>query len=259
MTPQKGNPSLGLRPGETLDALFDGELRLIQGDKGSRFSIDAPLLAAAVAAEPSESVIDLGCGNGVVALAVAHLWRPTSVVGVELQTRLAHRAARNAKLNGLADKVTITEGDVRQIRELVPHGSFNVAVTNPPYYPCKDGRINPNSERAAARHEIHGTLADFISAAAYALDHRGRLVCIYPAFRLPALMASLTEKGFKPTWIRPVQPRPGDDATLFLLEARKGGAPQFSIRPPLIIHDGECYSVEVEAVLEGRVGDQPSR
>lgn len=256
MTPVERNRSQLLRPGETLDALFDGDLQLIQGERGCRFSIDAPLLAAAVRAEPSARVVDLGCGNGVVAIAVAHLWRPSRVVGVELQAQLADRATRNARLNALDDIVEVSLGDVRQIKEVLSPQAFDVAVMNPPYYPSTDGRTNPDTEKAVARHEIHGTLADFISAAAYALDRKGRLVCIYPAFRLPMLMESLSEKGLKPTWLRPIHPRPGEDATLFLIEARKGGAPQFSIRAPLVIHENEAYSAEVKAVLEGRVGDQ---
>ena len=257
MSRSSSGPEPVLRPGETLDALFDGAIRLFQAERGSRFSIDALLLAAVSQVKQEESVVDLGCGNGVVALTMAYLWGPQRVLGIEVQEQLVERAIRNVALNGLQSSIDVRPIDVRRISEAVPSQSFDVAVMNPPYYPAQDGRINPDSERAVARHEIHGSLSDFLSAAAYALDHRGRLVCIYPAFRLPMFLASLTENGFKPAWVRPVRPRMGEEATLFLIEARKGGAPRFSIKPAVVVHDGDGYTEEVEAVLEGKIGDRP--
>ncbi len=50
----------------------------------------------------------------------------------------------------------------------------DVVITNPPFYLLGSGRINPDSQDAAARHELLGTLQDFVSAAAYLLKNGGK-------------------------------------------------------------------------------------
>ena len=50
----------------TQDRFLDGRLTVSQPRKGYRAAMDPVLLAAACPARPGQSVLELGCGAGVV-------------------------------------------------------------------------------------------------------------------------------------------------------------------------------------------------
>ncbi len=64
-------------------------------------------------------------------------------------------------------------GDIRGVRRLFPPQSFDHVVSNPPYMPVDKGRLNPDSQKAIARHEILCSIGDVIAAAAYLVLCRG--------------------------------------------------------------------------------------
>ena len=73
------------RDDETVDALFDGALKLYQRKRGYRFSLDSLLLADFATLRPDDRVIDLGTGNGVMPLILAYRYQSISVTGIEIQ------------------------------------------------------------------------------------------------------------------------------------------------------------------------------
>lgn len=236
---------------ETVDSLLGGHLVIAQHATGYRFSLDALLLAGAASEARDARVVDLGSGSGVVALALTWWHRPRRVLAVELQPQLVHLAWRNVDANRMASVVEVVAGDVREVRGLLEPGGYEVAICNPPYYPVDEGRLNPNLERAIARHELEGSLGDFVDAAAYALEPQGVVVLIYPAERVSTLLTELAGGGFRPEWLQFVHPRTGDDATLVLAAARRQGARPLSVRPPLVVHEGALYTPFVDALLSG--------
>lgn len=236
---------------ESIDTLFDGAVRLLQAERGDRFSLDSLLLAASVRPTSADRVVDLGSGNGVISFALAHRSPPKQLLGLELQTQLIDRARRSAALNEFACPVTFEQGDVRRREGPVRPHSADLVVMNPPYFPANDGRLNPDDEKAAARHELNGTLGDFIAAAAYLLDHKGRLALVYPARRVEPLFAALAATRLRLAWLRFVHPRPETPATHVLAAARKGGGAPVEVLTPLTVRVGDQYSPQVLHVLSG--------
>ncbi|MCA1796685.1 MAG: methyltransferase, partial [Geobacteraceae bacterium] len=150
-----------LEPGETLDQLCCGGLQLIQHKNGYRFSIDPVLLAHFATLKPGERVLDMGSGCGVLALLVARRLEAVDVVGVEVQALQAQRAQRNVYLNSLEHRVRIETGDIRTWIE-GQERLFDRVVCNPPFRGAAQGRISAGEERRVSRHEMHGTLHDFV-------------------------------------------------------------------------------------------------
>lgn len=240
----------------TLDTFFDGALRFEQARRGYRFSIDAILLGSV--AVGAATVLDAGCGVGVVGLVAAHHNPGARVVGVEVQPSLAAAARRSVALSGLEERVRILQADLRNLarRPAWPDGAplepVELILMNPPYFPANSGRLNPDDERAAARHEVHGTLAELLRASRALLARSGRLRLIYPAEALPRLMATVTAAGLKPTRLRPIHPFPDAPARLILLDARVSGRRELELAPGLIIHTApDRYHPEVQAALDG--------
>ena len=78
-------------------------------------------------AEPR--VVDVGVGSGAIALAIADEHPGARVSAVDCSPRALGVARHNAKRTGLADRVTLVEGD---LFGGLP-GPFDLVVSNPPY------------------------------------------------------------------------------------------------------------------------------
>lgn len=232
-------PEIGLRPDESIDDFMDGRLKLIQSRRGYRFSIDALLLAQFVTIREGDVVVDLGVGCGIIPL-VLLLTRPVGYAfGLEIQAELADQAVRNARLNGFSLRMGVVLGDIRDL-PLAP-SSADVVVCNPPYRKIDSGRINPDRQRAIARHEILASMEDVLSAVKRLLRVNGRFAMVYPAERLVDLMAGMRRFDLEPKRLRIAYPSMRSEAKLTLIEASLGGKGGLKILPPLM--DQGDYSI----------------
>jgi tRNA1Val (adenine37-N6)-methyltransferase len=237
---------------DSLDTLIDRKLRLYQSRIGYRFSLDALLLAHFVSVKARDRLVDLGAGNGTIALLLSHLHPAATIIGVEVQPAMAARAKRSVALNCLQERVAIVLGDVREIATLCAPSSFDAVVSNPPFRKPSSGRISRDQEKQIARHELKGGLQDFLIAATYLLRPKGRLALIYSAERAVELLAALRSAGLEPKRLRWVHSFAGDAALLVLVEAVKGGRSGVEVAAPLVIYRAaKEYSAEVAAIVAG--------
>lgn len=236
---------------ETLDSLFQGRLKLLQPRKGYRFSLDPVLLVGLTRVRRRDRVVDLGTGCGVVPLLLAFRGAASHLTGVEIQPSLAALARRNVALNGFARLVEVLEADLRLIqRDHIP-GPTSLVLSNPPYREIATGRLNPDRERASARHELLADLGAVVKAAARLLPDKGRLALIYPARRLPRLLEEVTEGGFAPKRLTLIHGSLDSPAKLAHLEAVRGGGEELQVNPPFAVYraDGR-YTTEMAAMYD---------
>ncbi len=234
MTPKKSyrSPEVILGPDEGLDLFLDGRLKLIQPRDGYRFSIDAVLLSQFATIRSGDVVIDLGTGCGVIPL-ILLLTKPVGhVFGLEVQEGLISQAARNARLNGLQERMDVVRGDFRHLP--FDSGFANLVVCNPPYRKIKSGRINPDPQKAIARHEILASLDDLLRSAVALLTKKGRFALVYPAARLVEVFVRMRRFNLEPKRVRVHYPDLESNAKLALIEATLGGRPGLEILPPLL-------------------------
>jgi len=244
---------MDLRPGERLDDLGRGGLRIIQHPGRFPFAVDPVLLAHFVTVRPRERILDLGTGSGVIPLLLAAQYPEAVVTGLELQAEIAEMASRSVRLNALQHQIRVDCGDYRSVRALYGHGRFDVVTMNPPYREVGRGAVSPDEVRAAARHELEGSLSETVQSAAVAVRFGGRVALVYLAERLADLMMALRHQRLEPKRIRFVHPRAGRRANLLLLEAVKGGGAGLSIEPPLVVYtDGQSFSPEMQAIYDDR-------
>lgn len=240
-----------LKEGETVEDALGGGLRIIQKAKGYRYSLDAFLLAHFAAMKKNGRLLDLGCGSGVIGLTLATKWSSAEVVGIEIQEELAEMARRSAAMNGLADRVEILSGNVKQIEALCESNAFDSVVSNPPYRKLRSGRINPDGQKALARHEIKGALGDFLAAARYALKKSGRVFLIYPASRTVHLLSQMHAARLEPKRLRIIHSKSNSDGELVLVEGVKDGREELHILPPLTVYDENGgYTSEMESIFD---------
>lgn len=230
------------------DALLRGRLQLFQPAHGPRVSLDALLLADFARYAGVGPLLDLGCGTGVIALALAVAEPRLRAVGIELQPDLAELARRNCALNGVAERVEIVTGDIARAHALpLAPSSFERVVTNPPFFRARPA---PRAERAVARHEIACTLADVLAAARRFVRPRGRVHLVYPAETLAELLAAVTAAGLRTRALRFVHSFATAAAKRVLLEAALDYRGCIEIRPPLVVHEPDRrYTAEAATIL----------
>lgn len=227
-------------------ALRGADLIFVQRSSGYRFSMDPVLLAGQVRLKAGDRVADLGSGEGVVSLLLARGQNDCTCVGFELQSTLVAISRENALENQLQHRVEIRQADIRKTESLDVPQSFDVVVTNPPYRVLASGRIAPDDERAAARHELAGGLENFLKAAAWLLKNGGHFHIVYLPERLAELLAVMRAVNIEPKSLRCVHSRKGEPAKLVLVEGRRAARPGgLQIEAPLYLYEGEGYSAEV--------------
>jgi len=99
------------------------------------------VLAALPPAGPAGAgpfVVDLCTGSGAVALSIAHEHPDARVWATEIVPATAEVAGANAERCGVAERVTVLEGDLCAPLPDDLRGRVDVLVANPPYIPTAD-------------------------------------------------------------------------------------------------------------------------
>lgn len=236
---------IGLKPGERVDDLIINNLKLIQHPDQFCFSLDAVLLAHFASVRPGGAAIDLGAGTGVVGLLLLARGVAT-VTGLEINPAMADMARRSACLNGLEDRLSIIQGDLRRVNELLPSGGCELIVSNPPYRPVGGGYISPNDRVAMARHELTANLADVVAAAKYLVKYRGRFAMVHLPERLAEITLAMCQSGIEPKRLQFVYPAVNKKPNMLLIEGVRGAKPGIDVLPPLIVYTNNgSYSEDI--------------
>lgn len=242
-----------LQKQERIDDLCRQGLKVIQSASAPAFSMDAVLLADFVQLKPGEQVIDLGTGTGIIPLLLSRKGPGCRFTGLELMPQMAEIAARSVVLNGLEEHIHIHCGDIRQATENYGKSSFDVVVSNPPYYKDGAGRISGDELRAAARSERYCALDELLDAVAALLKPLGRFYIVHRAERLAELFCGAENRSLHCQVLRMVQPRVEKPANLLLAGFSLGGKGLLLVEPPLIVYEeGNRYSPEMERIYQGR-------
>lgn len=230
----------------TKDAISGGELFLYQTSDGYRFGLDAVLLATDLPdISGKHTIVDLGAGNGAVGLMVAARNENANVIFVERQPSLFDLIEKNIALNFLQDQADARLLDIRDHRKNLPPQSAELVLCNPPYYKPGQGKRNNSPEKAAAHHELHGTLKDFIQVGQYVAKPKGKMKLVLPPFRLPELIAIINPTDFGLRSLRFIHSRESEDAYLMEVWLQRGTVSNCKVVPALILHEGPSFRKEV--------------
>ena len=234
-----------LKPGERLDDLQLGGLKLIQRPDVFRFGTDSVLLADFAAPRRGDAAVDLGCGTGAIALLMAGHRAEMTVEAVELQPDIADMARRSVALNGLEDRVHVHALDMREAWRTLGAGRYSLAVCNPPYGRRGAALESAREAERLARHEGDLTPLDMARAAAMLLKNGGRFCAVYPAPRAYELMRAMDDSGIAPKRVRTVHGVEGRAPKFVLLEGvRQGGEGLHWLEPLVLRHSDGTFTQE---------------
>jgi len=226
-----------LKEGEHLDDLYRNGLRIIQSEHLFRFGMDAVLLSGFARVKEGGRALDLGTGTGIIPILLSAKTPGRHFTGLEISEASADMAARSVLLNDLSGRIEIVKGDIREADALFAPASFDTVTSNPPYLQGSHGLLNPDMEKAAARHEILCTLEDVVRAAAKLLVPGGHFYMVHRPFRLAEIICLLSQYRLEPKRMRLVYPYVDKEPNMVLIEAVRGGRARMTVEKPLIVYD----------------------
>ena len=230
---KNATPVLG--PDERLDEVNE-RIRLIQRRRGLTFGTDAYLLAAFIRPQPYANAVELGSGSGIISLLLCAKEKLRTVTAVEVQPAFAELTARNAALNGYADRIRVLRADLRRLTADRPGGEVGLVFANPPYLKTDTGKQNRSAEKEIARHEVCGDIRDFCAAASRLLHTGGRFACVFRAERLPDLFGAMRANRLEPKRLAMVHSDADSPPCLVLTECVKDAAPSLRVLPALMLY-----------------------
>ncbi len=245
---------LGLFENERLDYVND-KLSLIQNTEGLTFGTDALLLAGYISGGYTDG-IELGSGTGIISMLLLTREKLRHTTALEVQAEYADLTRRNAELNSLGDRLTAVNRDIREYRH---EGEVSLVYTNPPYMKTDSGRANTESKKNIARHEVFGTVADFVKCAARCLKWGGDFAAVYRSDRMMDLLSSMRDFGIEPKRLTVIMADGASAPSLFLVVGRRGGKCGLKITRPLIIYADsahKAYTPDMNYIME--TGSFPS-
>lgn len=214
------------------------------------FTSDAIVLADFCAPRHRDKCCDLGTGNGIIPMLWLRDFEPKEITGVELSESAVNLFTKTLCENGLTDKVNIVHCDLRKLKGVLPNEYYDLVSINPPYKKLGTGIVNEGEDYKNARHEFTCTLEDAAKAASQILKFGGRFCICQRPERLPDIFSAMRKYNIEPKSMREVIQRVGKEPSLVTVEGKKGSAPGFRIKPPLILENenGE-YSEEAKALF----------
>ncbi len=243
-----------LPAGRTDDAFLGGRLRALQPEKGFRAGIDSVFLAAAVPAEAGDAVFEAGIGTGVAALCLVFRCPDAAVTGLELSARYALIAGENAARNGMAGRIKVFHGDLKEAirRDLTgypEHGTFAHAYANPPYFDASKATASPSPLKQVANAAAPEDLEHWVKVMHAMVVSRGSATMVHRPDMLGRILAAF-EPGFGDIVIAPLYARAGMAASRVIVQGLRGTRGPMRLLPGLILHgDGSRFTPEAEAVL----------
>lgn len=147
---------------------------------GQKVCSDAVLFGAwcsSKARRAPGSVLDIGCGSGVLALLMAREFPDALITGVEIEPGAAADARVNFAASPWSDRLELIVGSFEEV--LSPPDRWDAIICNPPFF--SGGLCAPQAQRAGARHQDSLNFKSLCTYAAASLSPDGVLWVLIPA------------------------------------------------------------------------------
>lgn len=184
-------------------------------------STDSMCLAHFLRLQKHARVLDLGSGCGTLGLLLCSMDSGCSITGLELSEAAHREALENIRRNALEARMESICCDLRSVSERFSPGSFDICVSNPPYFTG-----GPASSTAPlARRDDFCSIPELMDSAAWALKFGGDFFLVHKPERLAELITAASARNLEAKRLCLVRHRTDGPVALILLQLRKGAKP----------------------------------
>ncbi len=234
-----------LKSGEHIDDLERDGLSIIQKKGTFAYGVDSVLIANFTQVKDGETVLDIGTGTGIIPILLSAKAEPSMITAVEVQAEMAEMASRSIKMNSLEEKIKIINQDIKDFAK-TNQASFDVVVSNPPYFKSGGAMLSSNNSKMIARHEIMLNVDELFASASRLLKDKGRFYLIHRPDRLVDIFNASRQSNLEVKQAKMVYSKQGEKPKLIILECIKGAGSEIKWHKPLVIYqESGDYTQEI--------------
>lgn len=173
---------------------------------GMKIGTDAVILGAWTSVDGFRTIVDAGCGSGVIALMMAQRTVGTEIIGLDIEKPACEDSAANFDRSPWSARLTVRQIDVTHVFPAVAHPLL--IVSNPPFF--NETLRSPKEERALARHGDDFGVDSLISIAGRQLtEANDSLAFIAPTSRTDEIEFLLSLARLSPVHVTRVYSKEG--------------------------------------------------
>lgn len=181
-----------------------------------------------------KKILDIGTGLGGIALALSTKC-DAHIIGVEVEKSVADVAYQSVCYNHLEKRIDIINQDIKDYARDAKPNTFDMIVSNPPYFFADKGYLNQNCTVAKARHNMTLEIEDIVKIANKLLKDKGKLALVFTTDRLMELIELYHQYHFAIKRIQFIYGGHNKSAKTFLIEGTKNGKPGVRVDFPIIL------------------------
>ena len=182
-----------------------------------KVGIDAVLLGAWATVVGARTALDIGTGTAVLPLMLAQRNPDLLLDAVEMDETAAQQASENVQNSPWLNRIHIFPTAIQTFAQKATK-TYDLIISNPPFWDEQMGAASPNAQRQQARHTAALTHKDLLGCVQKLLAENGRFTLILPKKQEASFVLLAAKQKLYPAHLVNVYPKPGKPAHRILLE-----------------------------------------
>ena len=149
------------------------QFSIIQEKSAMKVGTDGVLLGSWVSCKQANTILDIGCGTGLISLMLAQRNLNSNIIGIEIDEIASHEAQLNVSNSDWQERIKIEHTSLQDFK---PQTQFDLIVSNPPFF----DENKAQDRRTTARHTNSLSFEELIGNAANLLSEKGIFSVIMP-------------------------------------------------------------------------------
>jgi tRNA1Val (adenine37-N6)-methyltransferase len=194
----------------------------IKHDKcAMKVGTDGVLLGAWTNAADASSILDVGCGTGLIAIMLAQK-SEAKIEAIEIDESACLQAIENIAQSPWKSKIRLHHLSFQDFA-YQSNSRYDLIVSNPPFF--QEDLKSPEMKRSQARHAVSLTWLELLDGANKLLSETGRLSVVLPFDSWQEFSADALLKKLYPSKITVVKTKPGKPSKRIMAEFTRIFAP----------------------------------
>jgi len=149
------------------------QFSIIQEKSAMKVGTDGVLLGSWVSCKQANTILDIGCGTGLISLMLVQRNLNSNIIGIEIDAIASQEAQLNVSNSDWQERIKIEHTSLQDFK---PQTQFDLIVSNPPFF----DENKAQDRRATARHTNSLSFEELIGNAANLLSEKGIFSVIMP-------------------------------------------------------------------------------